>query len=100
MTTMKTYISALGLVGLLSGCDENKIIPRDECRNGDLTLRTSVNQRFMATNSCLVSIYRGDQLIGEVDVFSRGLYLSCDSPYSFNRGACAFVEDGEKPLSK
>ena len=88
---MKRTIAALGLIGLLGGCDKAQTWVKDECTKGDLTFKAEYVSVLADPDQCNLLIYHGNDKVGSVYKVGKAKPdFKCDNGQVFNSEECTF----------
>ncbi len=83
---------AVGLAGLLGGCEKDEMWIRDECRVGSLTMKAQYHQVSGAFDVCNILLYNGDHIVGFIVDPRNNAVIYCDDGRTFDASACAFFK--------
>ena len=91
MNGKSMFVGALGLVGLLGGCEKDDMWVRDECKVGNLTMKAQYHQVSGDFDQCNLLLYNGDKVVGSIENASNNAVIYCDDGRVSRAGICAFV---------
>ncbi len=93
MIRQSIAVGAIGLVGLLGGCDfdKNETWIKDKCTKGDLTFKAQYVSVNGGTDSCDLLVYRDSSLLGSIEkINSARPNITCDDGKVFDAENCIF----------